>query len=70
MFTNGKNGYDSLSSTNYYEDVQGVLAATLQGNEADIDGVQFSSNGKYLVSSSAGKSVDRQKVEYPLHAIQ
>ena len=55
MLANGRSGYTTLNSNNYYDDVQGVLAATLDGNETSIDGIQFSSNGKYLVSSAAGK---------------
>lgn len=57
MLTNGRNGYNSLDTKNYYEDIQGVLAATLDGNKTNIDGIQFSSNGKYLVSSAAGKPI-------------
>ena len=55
MLTSGRNGYSSLNSKNYYEEIQGVLAATLDGNKSNIDGIEFSSNGKYLVSSAAGK---------------
>ena len=54
MLTNGRNGYSSLNSKNYYDEIQGVLAATLDGNKSNIDGIEFSSNGKYLVSSAAG----------------
>ncbi len=55
MLANGRNGYTSLNSDNYYDEIQGVLAATLDGNKTNIDGIQFSSNGKYLVSSAEGK---------------
>lgn len=55
MLKNGRNGYHAVDSATNYEDIQGILAATLNGNEANIDGVEFSSNGKYLVSSAAGE---------------
>jgi WD40 repeat protein len=56
MLANERSGYTSLTnSKSYYDDVQGVLAATLEGNKTSIDGIEFSSNGKYLVSSAAGK---------------
>jgi WD40 repeat protein len=55
MLTNGRNGYSSLNTDNYYDEIQGVLAATLDGSKTNIDGIEFSSNGKYLVSSARGK---------------
>ena len=58
MLANGRNGYHLLqSSTKNYEDIQGVLAATLNGNKENIEGVQFTNNGKYLVTSAAGRSL-------------
>ncbi|XP_028396746.1 transducin beta-like protein 2 isoform X4 [Dendronephthya gigantea] len=57
MLSNGRNGYSSLNSNNYYDEIQGVLAATLDGNKTDIDGIEFSSNGKYLISSAADRTI-------------
>ena len=32
-----------------------LLAASLAGHDAFVEGVEFSSNGKYIMSSSSGK---------------
>ena len=32
-----------------------LLAASLSGHDSFVEGVEFSSNGKYIMSSSSGK---------------
>lgn len=34
-----------------------LLAASLSGHDSFVEGVEFSSNGKYIMSSSSGKGI-------------
>ena len=34
-----------------------LLAASLSGHDSFVEGVEFSSNGKYIMSSSSGKLI-------------
>lgn len=34
-----------------------LLAASLSGHDSFVEGVEFSSNGKYIMSSSSGKRI-------------
>ena len=44
-----------VTGTNMPSVTHPLLAASLSGHDAFVEGVEFSSNGKYIMSSSSGK---------------